>query len=337
MNNKILIVGPSWLGDMIMAQSLFKAIHSTRKNAIIDVLAPDWCKGILARMPEVNNSILMPINHGEFAFFERRRIGHQLKKYNYSEVILLPNSLKSSFIPFFAGIKQRTGWVGEFRYGLLNDVRKLDKTKLVRMVDRFVALAYPKNYQQALQIQNPLLQISQTNIEVLSTTHGFKLEKPVLALCPGAAFGDAKCWPKEHYSEIAKYYLDLGYQVWLFGSKNEINVTQFVASSLEQSCVNFAGKTSLEDAVDLLSLAKVIVSNDSGLMHLGAAIGKPLVALYGPTPEAFAPPLTKNSRSLYHGIECRPCGAKKCPLSHHKCMVDISPRLVINAIKELLT
>ncbi len=335
-DNKILIVGPSWLGDMIMAQSLFKQLHVLHQNITIDVLAPKWCKGILARMPEVNKSIELPIGHGELALGMRYAIGQRLRDDNYSQAIVLPNSFKSALIPWFAKIKKRTGWIGECRYGLLNDHRKLDKSKFTKMVERFVSLAYPNNYPDQLNIQNPSLQSSKENIIALKQDNQLSLEKPILAICPGASFGIAKCWPKEYYAKVASHYLSMGFQVWLLGSEDDSTITNFISKEIKNQCHNFAGQTSLEDAVDLLSLAKIVVSNDSGLMHLSAALDIPLVALYGSTPEGFAPPLTTKGVSLFTDIECRPCQQKTCPLLHHKCMRDMPPELIINTIDRLI-
>ena len=137
----ILIVGPSWVGDMVMAQTLFQCLKQRHPECEIDVLAPEWSRPILERMPEVRKALSFPLGHGALELATRRKIGKSLKG-QYDQAILLPNSLKSALVPFFAGIPKRTGWRGEFRYGLLNDVRKLDKQRYPLMIERFMALAY---------------------------------------------------------------------------------------------------------------------------------------------------------------------------------------------------
>ncbi len=333
---KILIVGPAWLGDMIMAQSLFKELHKIYNSPIIDVLAPDWCSNILARMPEVRKTITMTVGHGSLNIRERYSIGKKLRAENYLEAIILPNSLKSALIPFFANIKIRTGWLGEMRYGLLNNYTKLQKKQYPRMVERFVALAYSfKDHQSLNRIFYPELVISSDNIKSLKEKYQLKFNKPVVAMCPGAAFGSAKRWPKEYYADVANQ-LKSTWQIWLFGSKEDYAITSFIQNSTKGRCLNFAGDTTLEDAIDLISLSNIVLSNDSGLMHVSAALNKPLIAFYGPTPENFAPPLAKNTVSLYTDIECRPCRARECPLKHHLCMLEILPSNVIDHIRELV-
>ncbi|GAM54726.1 ADP-heptose-lipooligosaccharide heptosyltransferase II [Vibrio ishigakensis] len=140
---KILIIGPSWVGDMVMSQSLYRQLKIQSPNSQIDVLAPAWCKPLLTRMPEIHQAIDMPLSHGEFKLTQRYQIGKQLRSKQYDHAYVLPNSAKSSLIPFFAGIPIRTGWKGESRYGLLNDIR-LNKKSFTYMVERYVALAHLK-------------------------------------------------------------------------------------------------------------------------------------------------------------------------------------------------
>ncbi len=141
---KILVIGPSWVGDMMMSQSLYRTLKAEYPSAEIDVMAPAWCRPLLARMPEVNQALAMPLGHGALALGERRRLGHALRANGYDRAYVLPNSFKSALVPFFANVPQRTGWRGEMRYGLLNDLRVLDKAAFPLMVQRYVALAYDK-------------------------------------------------------------------------------------------------------------------------------------------------------------------------------------------------
>ena len=145
---RVLVIGPSWVGDMVMSQSLYKAIKQQYPDASIDVMAPGWCAPILARMPEVNRSIDMPLGHGEFALGKRYQLGKSLAQQHYDHAYVLPNSAKSALIPWFAGIPTRTGWKGEMRYGLLNDLRP-NKKAFQYMVERYVALAYPRAAMQS--------------------------------------------------------------------------------------------------------------------------------------------------------------------------------------------
>nr|MDT0251025.1 lipopolysaccharide heptosyltransferase II [Endozoicomonas sp.] len=154
---KYLIVGPSWVGDMVMAQTLFIAIKQQHPDAIIDVLAPAWSLPIIERMPEVRRGIDIPLGHGKLGLSARYQLGKSLRQEKYTHAITLPNSFKSALVPFWANIKHRIGWRGEMRYGLLNDIRKLDKSQYPLMVERFIALAYPEGAELPKPLPIPAL------------------------------------------------------------------------------------------------------------------------------------------------------------------------------------
>ena len=339
---KILIIGPSWVGDMVMSQSLYITLKQQHPEAIIDVMAPAWCKPILERMPEVNKAIEMPLGHGDFNFFGRRALGKELKNQNYTHAYICPNSAKSALIPWFAGIPKRTGWKGEMRYGLLNDLRS-NKKSFQYMVERYVALAHPKSEMidsSSLggldNLPRPTLSI---DLEVQKNTldkFSLSFEKPVLGLCPGAEFGPAKQWPVEHYASVANEMINRGHQVWLFGSTKDKETTESIKALVDadnQSAVfNLAGETSLIEAVDLLAACKTVVSNDSGLMHVAAAVGCHVVGVYGSTSPKYTPPLAQKVDIVSIDIKCRPCFKRECPLDHFKCLKELSPKLVIEQL-----
>ncbi|EGG94330.1 ADP-heptose-lipooligosaccharide heptosyltransferase II [gamma proteobacterium IMCC1989] len=337
--SKILIIGPSWVGDMVMAQSLFIRIKEQQPNAIIDVLAPSWSRPIIERMPEVNRAIDMPLGHGLFKIGMRRTLGHQLRKERYDQAIVLPNSWKSALIPWFANIPLRTGWKGEMRYGLLNDCRTLDKQALPFMVERFVALAYPPRDTAKAKIQHcpiPALQANAANIPALLTKFTLHQQQPILTLCPGAEFGSSKQWPAAHYAATAKAMIAQGYQVWIMGSPADEDIALSIHQSLSEGqqshLIRLCGKTSLEEAIDLLSIADHVISNDSGLMHIASALNKPLVALYGSTSSAFTPPLSKTAETLSIPVDCGPCFKRECPEKHHKCLQELYPEQVLKIL-----
>lgn len=337
---KILIIGPSWVGDMVMAQTLFACLKLRHgPDCLIDVLAPDWSRPILERMPEVNQALSFPLGHGVLGLTERRRIGRRLSG-QYDQAILLPNSLKSALVPFFAGIPLRTGWRGEMRYGLLNDLRKLDKAQYPLMIERFMALAYPPAHQLSRPYPRPTLAIDPVTREAALARFGLELDRPVLALCPGAEFGESKRWPAEHYAAVAEQKIRLGWQVWLFGSKTDHpvgeQIRQRLIPGLREESMNLAGETSLAEAIDLLSCAAAVVSNDSGLMHVAAALNRPLVAVYGSTSPEFTPPLAEQVEIVRLGIECSPCFDRTCRFGHYKCLRDLPPRRVADALDRLV-
>jgi len=335
---KILVVGPSWVGDMVMSQALYIYLQQSRPGAIIDVLAPPWSAPILERMPQVRRAIAMPPGHGELAIGTRWRLGRELRGERYDQAILLPNSLKSALVPFFAGIPQRTGWRGEMRYGLLNDLRRLDEALLPLMVQRFLALGMDPSARLPGRLPRPQLEVDAARARRAGDSAGLVSGLPILALCPGAEFGAAKCWPAEYYAELARGYLQRGWQVAMYGSANDQAICAQImrASGEHVNCRDLSGRTSLAEAVDLLSLSDAVVSNDSGLMHIAAALSRPLLAIYGATSPDFTPPLSRRAAMLVSTLDCAPCFARECPLGHHRCMKDTTPQLAGAKLDALL-
>ncbi|USD65137.1 lipopolysaccharide heptosyltransferase II [Vibrio sp. SCSIO 43136] len=342
---KILIIGPSWVGDMVMSQSLYSVLKQQHPKSTIDVLAPAWCKPILERMPEVSNALEMPLGHGELEILKRRALGKSLQKNGYDIAYILPNSAKSALIPFFASIPKRVGWKGEFRFGLLNDIRT-NKAQFQYMVERYVALAHPKKDMTDSTALGGLDTLPKPRLEV--TTHSqnaalaklqLSLSDNLVAMCPGAEFGPAKKWPTEHYAKVAEAMCSQGRTVWLFGSQNDVDTCEEikakVATNYQQQVIVLAGKTSLVEAVDLLAACSTVISNDSGLMHVAAAVGCNVVAVYGSSSPDYTPPLSDKVAQLHTDIECRPCFKKTCKFGHQKCLTELAPERVINAIQEL--
>ena len=333
-DQNILVVGPSWVGDMVMAQSLFMTLQQRNPDCSIDVLAPAWSRPLLERMPEVNAAIDMTLGHGEFGFFKRRELGKDLRQNHYTQAIVLPNSWKSALVPFFANIPVRTGNIGEARYGLLNDARKLDKQALPMTVQRFCAHAYPANVTD-LPSETPIpkLQVTDKGIADACKNHSLYSDARIMVLCPGAEYGAAKRWPSVYYAQVANYWLEQGGQVWLFGSQKDQTVTAELNAHTKDRCVDLAGRTSLAEAIDLMSMADFVVSNDSGLMHVAASLERPLIALYGSSDPGFTPPLNKQAHILRLGLECSPCFKRECPLGHLDCLNNLEPSKVLEILE----
>lgn len=332
----ILIVGPSWVGDMVMAQSLFMTLRQQDPAVEIDVLAPAWSRPLLERMPEVRDAIDLPIGHGRFGWSARKKLGIALRERDYAQAIVLPNSWKSALIPWFARIPVRTGWRGEMRYGLLNDLRRLDKSALPLMVQRFVALAGPAGDSQSPpDYPLPRLQARSVGAE---TDPPRNTGQRRLVLCPGAEFGPAKQWPADYYAELASGLLQQGWQVLIMGSQGDAKsgtaICDQIAPDLQGGVFNLCGRTSLAEAIDLLDTADYVVSNDSGLMHIAAALHRPLTAIYGPTSPAFTPPLSSRAQIVQIQVDCGPCFKRECPLGHHRCMRDILPDTIAATIRD---
>lgn len=318
-----------------MAQALFKAILHRYPNTTIDVLAPEWSRSLTERMVEVSKSIAMPLKHGELGLKQRYQLGRALRSEHYQRCFVLPNSFKSALIPFWAGIAKRVGWRGEWRYGFLNDVRVLDKARYPLMVQRYIALAFPKYQIDALPLFRPSLKVEEKNVKAALEKHQLSFgQKKTLILCPGAEFGPSKRWPETYYAELANHYLGLGWQIWVMGSAKDAEVVAHIKTLTKNQIVDLTGKTSLAEAIDLMSLADKVVSNDSGLMHIASALERPLVAVYGSTDPGFTPPLSQNVKIVRAGLSCSPCFKRECPLKHHECMTQLTVQSVIEAAED---
>ena len=333
---KILIVGPSWVGDSVISQSLLKEILLKSKEAEIDVLSPEWTRNIFSRMDEVSKTIKLPFSHGEIKLKERVDLGKELKRKNYDQAIVLPNSLKSALVPYFSEIPIRTGWRGEMRYFLLNDMRILDKNIFPRMVDRFVALAFKKNEDLPLSIPYPSLKTDKENLDLLRVNFKIDLTSPLICLCPGAEFGPAKRWPTKYYSKVANEYLKKNWQVILLGSMNDVCIGKEIKSNInkESGFFNLIGQTKLVDTIDILSSANLVLTNDSGLMHIAASVDTPLVALYGPTSPEFTPPLSNKVKVIKNNEGFTKLRSGDLEDGYHQSLKDIKPEEVLAVLLE---
>lgn len=331
MSYRILVVAPSWIGDTIMAQPLFQRLVQQHANVVIDALAPPWVAPLLERMPEINRVIDSPFRHGGLDWPTRRRIGEQLRSEFYDQAIVLPNSWKSALVPFYAKIKKRTGYRGEGRYFLLNDVHKLDKLKHPELVQRYAALAGSLD---GSKLEAHLQSSREQQVAALNA-HGLPLDAAPVIFCPGAEFGPAKRWPAEYYAELAQRYGTPAAPVLLLGSPKDAPVGDEIVALSKGAARNLAGKTSLFEAIDLLAAARLVVSNDSGLMHVAAALQRPQVALYGSSSPAYTPPMNDRAKIVSLGVECSPCFERVCPLGHFKCMRDMKPEIVAAAAEQV--
>ncbi|MGB3415461.1 MAG: lipopolysaccharide heptosyltransferase II [Mesorhizobium sp.] len=323
----ILVIGPRWVGDMVMAQCLLAALKELHPQAAIDVVAPAWAAPLLARMPQVRQRIEATTKPGSFGLAERLRFGRSIRG-RYVTAYVLPGSWKSALIPFFAGIKKRVGHRREMRYGLLTDIVPLPEDLKRRTAQAYFSLARGGTF------RFPKLTIDQANQVALLRRSGLSPKKFV-ALMPGAEFGPAKRWPSEKYAGFALAMMEKGLAVALLGSKNDAPVTAEIAA-LAPGCIDLAGQTRLEDAIDLIAAARLAASNDSGLMHVAAAVGTPIVAVYGSTSPKNTPPLTDDRELVWLGLDCSPCHQKTCPLGHLNCLNTLDVSLATAAADRLL-
>jgi heptosyltransferase-2 len=328
---KALIVAPSWIGDTIMAQPLFARLHARHPDLQLDALAPSWVAPVLKRMDEIAEVIDSPFGHGQVSLKTRWQLARQLAAGGYDAVYVLPNSLKSALVPFLAGIPRRIGFTGESRYGLINVRHRLDKTALPLMVERFAQLAEIPGTPVPKPILHPKIRSTATDQQQTLTALGYDRPTRYAAFCPGAEYGPAKRWPAAHFATLARKLASHGFRIGLFGSPKDRAIADEISALAPDLCDNLCGATSLEQAIDLLAMADLVVCNDSGLMHVAAALDRPIVALYGSSSPGFTPPLSDRADILSLNLDCSPCFKRECPLGHLDCLNKLSPEQVFAA------
>ena len=329
MTANVLIVAPAWVGDMVMAHSLVRVLVETA-HANVHLLAPAVTAPLGKRMPGVVATHVLDVAHGELGLGKRRAWG-RAHVGKFDQAIVLPNSFKSALAPYWARIPQRTGWRGEARLGVLNDRRLLEPAVYPRMVDRFVALAQARG-EAVMAPPLPELTADLSNAQALCERFSLTSTGAVTVLCPGAEFGPAKRWPPEHFAAVARHALGEGHSVWLLGSRADAAVAAEIEGQVPGALANLCGRTTLLDAVDLLSLAERVVCNDSGLMHVACALGRRVVGVFGSTSPDFTPPLGPGATVVREAQPCSPCFQRECPLGHLRCLRELSPDKVIGVL-----
>jgi len=334
---RALVVAPAWIGDTVMAQPLFMRLHRSIPGLQLDALAPPWVTPVLRRMPEIGEIIDNPFAHGELSLKARYGLARQLAQRGYRQAYVLPNSLKSALIPFFAGIPERIGFTGESRYGLINRRHTLDEVALPQMAERFAQLAQTPGSPLIRPVDYPRLESGPGQQAETLAKLGIERPPRIAVFCPGAEYGPAKRWPARHFAALADELGQRGYAVWLLGSPKDRPVgEEIVRLATTSTPRNFCGETSLSQAIDLIAASSFIVCNDSGLMHVAAALGRPLVAVYGSSSPGFTPPLSDRATILSLNLKCSPCFKRECPLGHLDCLNKLEPPRVLDACLDCL-
>lgn len=315
---------------MVMSHSLVRFLKEKNHDTQIDVLAPPSTLPLVSRMPGVNSGIKIEAGHGQLLLEYRYNLGKALKKARYDQAIILPNSLKSALVPFFADIDTRTGYRGEYRYYLVNDMRLQSRRRKRLMVEQFVQLAVDAGKKLPKEIPKPQLTVDSDSLDGVRERLNLKADgsdnSSLIAICPGAEYGPAKKWPDEHFATLIKHLVSAGKHVWIIGGEKDKESGQNISSLVRSdACVDLTGQTSLLEAVDLLSLCESVVTNDSGLMHVACALDVKTVVIYGSTTPAFTPPLSDTAQVISLNLSCSPCFKRRCPLGHTNCLNQLLP------------
>lgn len=345
---RLLVIAPNWIGDAVMAQPLLALLAHQFPGQAIDVVAPPWVAPVLRAMPQVDTVLSAPFRHGALQLRERWRFAQVLRARGYAVAYVLPNTLKFALLPWLAGIKQRIGYKGENRYGLINRMHFDDAAKPRAMVPYYAALAFAPSPHAPGDLPRPSLQVEQQTIISVLQSLGLDHSKPVVVFAPGAEFGNAKRWPSKHFAALAALITQANQrtQILLLGSAKDQPVCDeivqlFASNALVTSDVvrqvhQLAGKTSLDQAVALVASAAAVVSNDSGLLHIASALNRPVIALYGSTDPDHAPPFADVAYSLSLRLPCAPCKQRECPLGHHDCMEKMPATMVWQPLQAIL-
>ena len=334
---KTLVIAPNWIGDALMAQPLLTLLKRADPQQRIVCLAPNWVAPVLQAMPEVDRVISTELAHGKLQWTTRRHFAQAIRSLHFDRVFVLPNSLKSALIPWLAKIPVRIGYRGESRYGLVNR-RARGPDPALSMSERYAALAGMVGIALPKPVPLPHLVADPIAIEAVRSRFGFGPFTELVALCPGAEFGPAKRWPATHFATLAGDLLAdrPRAHVLLLGGKGDRAIADAIVAGAPNAGArlhNLCGDTDLGEAIALIATSSSVVSNDSGLMHVAAALSRPQVALFGSSDPRHTPPLSPHAKTLWLHLDCSPCFERTCPLGHLACLVGITPQRVFDSMQ----
>jgi heptosyltransferase II len=342
---RILIIAPNWIGDAVMSQPLLAQLKISYPNSQIDVLASPWVAPIYRACTEVHQVIEGKLEHKQLQWGLRKQLAKHFQAMQYHMCFVLPNSFKSALIPWLANIPVRVGYRGELRLGLINfSLKNPSKQNRPPMVEHYLALGTAvirKDHISSKSSITPKLNVSASALQAVE----IKLVKAAIdrhaiyVFCPGAEYGPTKRWPSEYFGKLAQSLIadNQNAQIILLGSKSDRVLAENIQMRAHNPTHihNWCGDTSLDEAIALIGLSKAMVSNDSGLMHIGAALKTPQVAIFGSSDPKHTPPLSDKAKIIWLNMSCSPCHKRECPLGHMKCLKDISPEQIFQSIKSL--
>ena len=333
----ILIVPYVWIGDFVRCHSVVKLLRAQAPDRPVDIVSSTLCAPLADYMPGIRQTIVIDLPRRRLGVALQRQLADRLREGRYGQALVMSRKWKAALAPFLASIALRTGFAGEFRFGLLNDVR-FGERKLPRMIDRMGALALPNGASLPGEWPLPELKVPPDEVASWRAQRGLAADgRPIVTLSPGAVGAD-KAWPGGHYEELARALVKDGASVWILGGPNETPLAKQIAGAAGSRVRDLTG-TDLRNAILALAAADVSVTNDSGLMHVSAAIGTPTVAIFGPTSPWHWKPLNPIAAILEPpGDEA---AAKRARTEgndavRHRSTADVAVETVLTTVREVL-
>ncbi len=335
-DSPILIVPYMWIGDFVRCHTVVKLLKQRFPSRPIDVLTTAMVAPLLDYMLGVRKGIVADLARKRLALGQHRALAERLHQEGYGQALVMPRTWKSALAPYLAGIPVRTGFVGEARFGLIND-RRWGERRLPRMVERCAVLALPKGETRPAEWPLPELSVPAAELAAWRQRLGLAADgRAVIAFAPGAV-GLSKRWPSSSYAELARRLAAEGNSVWVIGGPGEKELAAEIVAANEAHIRDLTG-SDLRNAILALAAADAAVSNDSGLLHVAAALGTPAIGIFGPTSPWHWAPLNPLAATIETAtaLDCRPCHKPTCRVGHHRCMRDIAPEQVLEATRAAL-
>ena len=327
--SRILVIAPVWIGDVVLSQILYRLLQRQQPEVAIDVISRPWASALLNRMPEVARHIPLEVDHGQIGLGRRRALARNLRG-QYHQAIVIPQATKAALVPWLAGIQHRTGFGGGSRAGLINDIRP----RLSNVVTRMAHLAREAPPEE--DIPWPRLTVDPEKTRAAFHRWQMDPDMPRIGLMPGAGSKQLKRWGTAPMARLATLLVEHGHSLCVLGAERDRADGETIARVAPERVRNLCGKTSLDDAVELTAGLAAAVCNDSGLMHVAAAVNTPVVGIYGPTSPATHPPLSTRRAVRWAGVACSPCNLRTCPYGHHACMTNITPEATLESLLAIM-
>lgn len=328
---RILVVLDFSVGDIVMNHTLLCLLKQHEPGLEIDVIAPPMAQGLIKRMPEVRKHFSLDVRSTRLLSRKWLNTCLELRREGYRQAVLIPRSTSAAWLILFSKIKIRTGFK-QVRPGLINDQRG---GRPGDFHQKTISLT-PKGMPIPNRLPYPYLQTNER--EIAETVGRYELDassKPLIVLAPGASRWSTKKWPIEHFAQLSRMLVG-EYYVCVMGGDQEFALGQVISAEHPQEITNLCGKSSISEAVDVIAAAECVVANDSGLLHVAAAVRTPVVGIYGSTSPGAYPPLSDSRAICWRNTLCSPCYMNQCPYGHHACMKEITPQQVLGRISKLV-